>query len=157
MWETRFVLTALHRLPSHSSVFTFCFPSLHAFSMTVFKRKIIRKSVLTRLAILITDFFAQYQKCRKYFSSWLFFSEVSYIWITFFLKPKMELISTIIVFVVLEIQSNNVPVDDKPYEDIFQIKLIKHIPVLVWISFSTIWWCDQTVIFFSIPYLITSI
>ena len=74
-----FVLTALHRLPSHSSVFTFCFPSLNAFSMTVFKRKISRKSVLTRLAILIIDFFAQYQKCRKYFSSLLSFSEVSYI------------------------------------------------------------------------------
>ena len=31
----------------------------------------------------------------------------------------MDLISTIIVFVFLEIQSNNVPVDDKPYQGIF--------------------------------------
>ena len=31
----------------------------------------------------------------------------------------MGLISTIIVFGVLEIQSNNVPVDNKPYQDIF--------------------------------------
>ena len=33
----------------------------------------------------------------------------------------MDLISTtcIIVFGFLEIQSNNVPVDDKPYQDIF--------------------------------------
>ena len=77
-------------------------------------------SVLTRLAILIIDFFAQYQKCRKYFSSLLSFSEVSYIWIIFFLKLKMELISTIIVSVFfIDFQSNNVPVGDKPFEDIF--------------------------------------
>ena len=31
----------------------------------------------------------------------------------------MDLISTIILFVFLEIQSNNVSVDDKPYQDIF--------------------------------------
>ena len=31
----------------------------------------------------------------------------------------MDLISTIIVFGFLEIQSNNVPVGDKPYQDIF--------------------------------------
>ena len=42
----------------------------------------------------------------------------------------MDFISAIIVFSFLEIQSNNVPVDDKPYQDVF--KLIKHIPVLVW-------------------------
>ena len=35
-----FDLTALHRLPSHSSVFTFCFASFNFFSMTVFKREI---------------------------------------------------------------------------------------------------------------------
>ena len=54
--------------------------------------------------------------------SWLvFFSEMVYISITLFFKPKMDLISTtcIIVFGFLEIQSNNVPVDDKPYQDIF--------------------------------------
>ena len=52
--------------------------------------------------------------------SWLvFFPETVYIWITLFFKPKMDLISTIIVFGFLEIQSNNVPVDDKPYQDIF--------------------------------------
>ena len=31
----------------------------------------------------------------------------------------MDLISTIIVFGFLEIQSNSVPVDDKPYQGIF--------------------------------------
>ena len=31
----------------------------------------------------------------------------------------MDLISTIIVFGFLEIQSNNVPVDDKPYQSVF--------------------------------------
>ena len=62
------VLTALHRLPSHSSVFTFYFPSLIFFPMTVFERKIIGQSVLTWLKGII-DFFAQYQKCSKYFSS----------------------------------------------------------------------------------------
>ena len=48
--------------------------------------------------------------------SWLvFFSETVYIWITFlFFKPKIDLISNIIVIGFLEIQSNNVPVDDKP-------------------------------------------
>ena len=44
-----FVLSALHRLPSHSTVFTFCFPSFNFFSMTVFKMEIISQSVLTRL------------------------------------------------------------------------------------------------------------
>ena len=63
-----FVLRALHRLPSHSSVFTFCFPSFNFFYMTVFKREIISQSVLTWLKTII-DFFAQYQKCSKYFSS----------------------------------------------------------------------------------------
>ena len=48
-----FVLTALHRLPSHSFVFTFCFPSSNFFSMTVFKREIICQSVLTLLKILV--------------------------------------------------------------------------------------------------------
>ena len=47
-----FVLTALHRLPSHWSVFTFCFPSFNFFPITVFKRKIINQSVLTWLKIL---------------------------------------------------------------------------------------------------------
>ena len=42
-----FVLTALHRLPSHSFVYTFFFPSCNFFSMTVFKREIISQSVLT--------------------------------------------------------------------------------------------------------------
>ena len=44
-----FVLRALHRLPSHLSVFTFCFPSFNFFSMTVFKTEIIDQSVLTWL------------------------------------------------------------------------------------------------------------
>ena len=52
-----FVLTALHRLPSHTSVFTFCFPSLNFFSMRVFKREIISQSVLTWLKILVIVFF----------------------------------------------------------------------------------------------------
>ena len=54
--------------------------------------------------------------------SWLvFFLEMVYISITLFFKPKVDLISTtcIIVLGFLEIQSNNVPVDDKPYQDIF--------------------------------------
>ena len=51
-----FVLRALHRLPSHSSVFTFCFPSFIFFSMTVFKREIISQSVLTWLKILVLFF-----------------------------------------------------------------------------------------------------
>ena len=42
-----FVLTASHRLPSHSFVYTFFFPSCKFFSMTVFKREIINQSVLT--------------------------------------------------------------------------------------------------------------
>ena len=63
-----FVLTALHKLRSHLSVFIFCFPSFIFFSMTVFKREIISQSVLTWLKTII-DFFAQYQKCSKYFSS----------------------------------------------------------------------------------------
>ena len=60
-----FVLTSLHRLPSHSFV-TFCFPSCNFFAMTVFKREIISQSVLTWLKILVI-FFSQYQKCRRYF------------------------------------------------------------------------------------------
>ena len=51
-----FVLTALHRLPSHWSVFTFCFPSFNFFPITVFKRKIINQSVLTWLKILAIVF-----------------------------------------------------------------------------------------------------
>ena len=51
-----FVLRALHRLPSHSSVFTFCFPCfIFFFSVTVFKRKIISQSVLTWLKILVSE------------------------------------------------------------------------------------------------------
>ena len=50
--------------------------------------------------------------------SWLvFFSETVYLNQIVF-QPKMDLISTIIVFGFLEIQSNNVPVDDKPYQNI---------------------------------------
>ena len=78
-----FVLTALHRLPSHSFVFTFCFPSCNFFSMTVFKREIISQSVLTWLKILVILFFlAQYHKCRKYF---LFYRLV-----IFFISCSME-------------------------------------------------------------------
>ena len=62
-----FVLRALHRLPSHSSSHS-VFQALIFFSMTVFKREIISQSVLTWLKTII-DFFAQYQKCSKYFSS----------------------------------------------------------------------------------------
>ena len=51
--------------------------------------------------------------------SWLvFFSETVYLNHIVF-QPKMDLISTIIVFGFLEIQSNNVPVDDKTYQDVF--------------------------------------
>ena len=48
-----FVLTALHRLPSHSSVLTF---QALIFFMTVFKSEVINQSVLTGLKILIIDF-----------------------------------------------------------------------------------------------------
>ena len=66
-----FVLTALHRLPSHSSVFTFCFPSFNVLSMTVFtcKKEIISHSVLAWLKILVIFRLAQNQKCSRYFSS----------------------------------------------------------------------------------------
>ena len=47
-----FVLTALHRLPSHLSVFIFCFLFVF-FSMTVFKREIISQSMLTWLKTII--------------------------------------------------------------------------------------------------------
>ena len=49
----------------------------------------------------------------------VFFPEAREICITLFFKPKLDLISTIIVFGFLEIQSKNVPVDDKPYQDAF--------------------------------------
>ena len=53
-----FFLKALHRLPSLSSILTFCFPSFNFFfSMTVFKREIISQSVLTWLKILVIFFF----------------------------------------------------------------------------------------------------
>ena len=47
------------------------FSKLKFFSMTVFKREIIRQSVLTWLRIL--GFFAQYQECSnyKYFGSFM--------------------------------------------------------------------------------------
>ena len=49
-----FVLTALHWLPSHSSVFWHSvFQALFFFSMTVFKREIISQSVLTWLKTII--------------------------------------------------------------------------------------------------------
>ena len=67
-----FVLTALHRLPCHTSVSTFCFPSLNFFSMWVFKREIVSQSVLTRLKILVivlflVFFFAQEAEMQQVF------------------------------------------------------------------------------------------
>ena len=62
-----FVLTALHRLPSHSFVLTFCFPSCNFFSMTVFKREIISQSVLTWLKILVILFFCAISEMQKVF------------------------------------------------------------------------------------------
>ena len=52
---------------------------------------------------------------------WLvIFPEAVYIGIALFFKPKMDFISTIIIaFGFLEIESNNIPVDDKPYQDVF--------------------------------------
>ena len=47
------------------------------------------------------------------------FFETDFIWITLFLNPKMDFISSIIVFGFLGIQRNNVALDDKPYQDIF--------------------------------------
>ena len=88
----------------------------------------------------------------------VFFSET--VWITLFFKPKMDLISTIIVFGFLEIQSNNVPVDDKltkmysksnyqvtklPRSILNQINKTYTL-FGVWILFSST--CDQTVTFF---------
>ena len=70
MWETPgqcFVLTALHRLPSHSFVFTFCFPSCNFFSMTAFKKEIISQSVLTWLKILAILFFCAISEMQKVF------------------------------------------------------------------------------------------
>ena len=49
-----FVLTALYRLPSHSSVLTF--QALVFFLMTVFESEGISQSVLPGLKILIIDF-----------------------------------------------------------------------------------------------------
>ena len=52
MWKRLgqcFDLTALHRLPNHASVITFCFPCLIYIFMMVFKKEIITKSVLTWL------------------------------------------------------------------------------------------------------------
>ena len=52
-----FVLRALHRLLSHSSVFPFCFPSFIFFSMTVFKKmEITSQSALIWLKILVIVF-----------------------------------------------------------------------------------------------------
>ena len=52
-----FVLTALHWLPSHSSVFSILFSKLYFFfAMTVFKREIISQSVVTLLKILVIVF-----------------------------------------------------------------------------------------------------
>ena len=88
----------------------------------------------------------------------MFFSET--VWITLFFKPKMDLISTIIVFGFLEIQSNNVPVEDKltkmysksnyqvtklPRSILNQINKTYTL-FGVWILFSST--CDQTVTFF---------
>ena len=88
----------------------------------------------------------------------MFFSET--VWITLFFKPKMDLTSTIIVFGFLEIQSNNVPVDDKltkmysksnyqvtklPRSILNQINKTYTL-FGVWILFSST--CDQTVTFF---------
>ena len=62
-----FVFTALHRLPSHSFVFTFCFRSCNFFSMSVFKREIISQSVLTWLQILVILFFFAQSEMQKVF------------------------------------------------------------------------------------------
>ena len=53
-----FVLTALHRLPSHLPVFIFCFPSFN------FKREIISQSVLTWLKTRI-DFFGNIRNAES--------------------------------------------------------------------------------------------
>ena len=64
-----FVLTALHRLPSHSFVFTFCFPSRHFFfPMTVFQREIISQSVLIWLKILVFLFLRNIRNAESIFS-----------------------------------------------------------------------------------------
>ena len=52
-----FVLRALHRLPSHSSVFTFCFPSFNFFFPWRYLKGKLLVSLLTRLKILVIVFF----------------------------------------------------------------------------------------------------
>ena len=56
----RYVLTALYRLPSHSFVFRFCFPSCNFF----FYDGIYKGN---HYSVCIDMIFAQYQKCSKYF------------------------------------------------------------------------------------------
>ena len=50
-----FVLRALHRLPSHSSVSHSVFQALIVFSMTVFTMEIISQSLLTWFSRNITE------------------------------------------------------------------------------------------------------
>ena len=76
-----FVLTALHRLLSHSSVFTFCSPSFNSFSMTLFLKLLVHLCYHGwKYKQLI--FFAEYQKFSKYSSS------LTSLW--FFISSSME-------------------------------------------------------------------
>ena len=66
-----FVLRALHRLPSHSSVFKFCFPCFDFFFWRYLKWKLL---VCVNMVKNISNFFCffcfvQCQKCSKYFRS----------------------------------------------------------------------------------------
>ena len=100
---------------------------MHESQKVASKWSMIRNFIYHFWSVFITSLWVGQINCvwgsisyRVMCLSWLvFFPETVYIWITLFFKPKMDLISTIIVFGFLEIQSNNVPVDDKPYQGIF--------------------------------------
>ena len=65
-WGQCFAFRALHRLPSHSFVFTFCFPSCNFFLWRpLTEREIISQSVLTWLKIL-AFFFAISEKQKVF-------------------------------------------------------------------------------------------
>ena len=55
-----FAFRALHRLPSHSSVFTFYFPSFNFF-FAAFERDIISQSVVTWLEIFSNFFWRNFR------------------------------------------------------------------------------------------------
>ena len=104
---------------------------MHDSQKVACKLFMIRGSIIYHFwSVFITSFWVGQINC-VWGSLLVLGTKTVFFWIALFFKPKMDLISSIIVFGFLEIQSNNVPVDDKSYQDIFQIKLINHTPVLV--------------------------